>query len=878
MTNTDAGLRSNISMLGQLLGSTIKKHLGDEFLDKIELIRTLSKSSRTGNEDDRVLLVETLQNLSDEELVPVSRAFSHFLNLANIAEQYHTISRYCDGDVCTPDPFQQLVGKLQGAGISNEQVREAAEALSIELVLTAHPTEISRRTLIHKHALINHCLEELELTDLTERERQILLHRVEELVSQAWHTNEIRQQRPTPVDEARWGFAVIEHSLWQAVPEYFRQLDKRLRDSFGFGVPLNAVPVKVASWMGGDRDGNPFVTAKVSTRVLLTSRRVATGLYLSDIQELTSELSMTDASDELLAHTENSLEPYRFLLRKLRSDLQETLQSLVAQLSNEDTEARELITTEAQLREPLELCYRSLKACGMDIIADGLLLDVLRRLSCFGLNLVRLDFRQDGERHTEVFSELTRHLGLGDYAEWSEEQRQAFLLQELANKRPLFPKQWDASDNVREVLDTCAVIAVQRQEAVGTYIISMASQPSDVLAVQLLLKDAGCQFRMPVAPLFETLDDLNGGAATMQNLLSIDWYRDYIGGHQEVMIGYSDSAKDASVLAAAWAQYRAQEELVEICESHDVSLTLFHGRGGTVGRGGAPAHAALLSQPPRSLKGGLRVTEQGEMIRFKFGLPKVALNSLNLYTTAILEANLLPPVEPKAAWRDVMDQLAEDSCNDYRGFVRGHESFVPYFRAATPEQELGKLPLGSRPAKRRADGGVESLRAIPWIFAWSQNRLMLPAWLGSGRAFTRAIDAGARETMQEMQSWPFFRTRLQMLEMVFTKADSWLSEYYDTCLVPEELWPLGQELRDRLSESVAVVLDLTQEHHLMENEPRSMESIRLRNPYTDPLNLLQAELLRRSRANAQAGELHPEVEQALMVTIAGVAAGMRNTG
>ena len=379
-----------------------------------------------------------------------------------------------------------------------------------------------------------------------------------------------------------------------------------------------------------------------------------------------------------------------------------------------------------------------------------------------------------------------------------------------------------------------------------------------------------------MAPLFETLDDLNNANDVMTQLLNIDWYRGFIQGKQMVMIGYSDSAKDAGVMAASWAQYRAQDALIKTCEKAGVALTLFHGRGGSIGRGGAPAHAALLSQPPGSLKGGLRVTEQGEMIRFKFGLPEVTISSLALYAGAVLEANLLPPPEPKPEWRTLMDELSETSCNMYRGYVRENPEFVPYFRAATPEQELGKLPLGSRPAKRRPNGGVESLRAIPWIFAWTQNRLMLPAWLGAGAGLQEAVKAGKQDQLEAMcHNWPFFSTRIAMLEMVFAKADLWLAEYYDQRLVDKSLWPLGKQLREQLENDIKVVLTIANDDHLMADLPWIAESIALRNVYTDPLNVLQAELLHRSRQQEQPDA---RVEQALMVTIAGVAAGMRNTG
>lgn len=544
------------------------------------------------------------------------------------------------------------------------------------------------------------------------------MRRLRQLVAQAWHTDEIRKYRPTPVDEAKWGFAVVENSLWEGVPAFLRELNEQVEETFGIKLPVDFVPVQFTSWMGGDRDGNPNVTAAITRHVMQLSRWKATDLFLRDIGVLISELSMSECSQEVaeLSGDPEALEPYRVILKRLRSQLMSTQAYLERRLKGERLpRPADLLVSNAQLWDPLFAIYQSLQQCGMGIIANGQLLDTLRRVKCFGVPLVRIDVRQESTRHTEAIAEITRYLGLGDYESWSEADKQAFLIRELNSKRPLLPRSWEPSDETREVLETCKVVAEAPQGSIAAYVISMAKTPSDVLAVHLLLKEAGIPFAMPVAPLFETLDDLNNANDVMSKLLNIDWYRGFIQGKQMVMIGYSDSAKDAGVMAASWAQYQAQDALIKTCEKAGVSLTLFHGRGGTIGRGGAPAHAALLSQPPGSLKGGLRVTEQGEMIRFKYGLPEVTIASLSLYTGAILEANLMPPPEPKPEWRNIMNQLSADSCAMYRGYVRENKDFVPYFRSATPEQELGKLPLGSRPAKRRPTGGVESLRAIPWI-------------------------------------------------------------------------------------------------------------------------------------------------------------------
>ncbi|USD41352.1 phosphoenolpyruvate carboxylase [Vibrio sp. SCSIO 43135] len=877
MNEKYSALRSNVSMLGHLLGNTIKDAHGDVLLEKVETIRKLSKSALAGNQQDRDSLIEEIKSLPNEQLTPVAHAFNQFLNLTNMAEQYHTISRHCDANVCEPDALNTLFSKLSQQDISKLDTAQAVRDLNIELVLTAHPTEITRRTMIHKLVKINKCLSKLELGDLSEKERRKTERRLEQLIAQSWHSDTIRKQRPTPLDEAKWGFAVVENSLWEAVPDFLRELDQRLEGYLGEGLPIDARPVHFSSWMGGDRDGNPFVTHTITREVMLLSRWKAADLYLNDINELVSELSMTQCNDAVRALAgEDEHEPYRAVLKELRALLTETKDILDAKIHGQKLAVKAPLQKIEQLWEPLYACYQSLHECGMGIIADGSLLDTLRRIKAFGVHLVRLDIRQESTRHSDVLSELTRYLGIGDYDQWSEQDKVAFLTNELASKRPLLPRDWEPSEAVKEVLDTCKIVAAQPREAFGAYVISMARTASDVLAVHLLLQESGCPYRMDVCPLFETLDDLNNAESVVKQLMGIDLYRGFIQNHQMVMIGYSDSAKDAGVMSAGWAQYHAMESLVKVAEEEGVELTLFHGRGGTIGRGGAPAHAALLSQPPKSLKGGLRVTEQGEMIRFKLGLPEVAVNSFSLYASAILEANLLPPPEPKQEWRDLMNVLSEVSCESYRSVVRGEADFVPYFRQATPELELGKLPLGSRPAKRNPKGGVESLRAIPWIFSWSQNRLVLPAWLGAGEAIQYSVDKGHQALLEEMcREWPFFSTRLGMLEMVYTKCNMEISRYYDERLVDEPLLPLGDRLRDQLQKDIKAVLNVENNENLMQSDPWGLESIRLRNIYVEPLNMLQAELLYRTRQNEESS---PELEEALMVTIAGIAAGMRNTG
>lgn len=879
MSELHPALRDNVRLLGALLGESIENHLGSDFLEKIEHIRKTAKAGRKAGKQESDSLPELLSSLKDEELLPVTRAFNQFLNLANLAEQYHGIRRAKTDDPrdTVIEEMQSLFERLKAEGITSEEMNGLLKRLRIEFVLTAHPTEVTRRTLIMKYDQMAGCLRELDHDDLNEREIKSIKQRLKALVAQAWHTDEIRKDRPTPQDEAKWGFAVIENSLWQALPRFLADFDEALYSAFKINLPLASAPIVISSWMGGDRDGNPNVTAEVTRQVFHLSRWMAADLYIRDLDGIRAEFSMAEASKELEVRADNSPEPYRKILADVRNKLMATRKWCEQSMDKAVPMPENALVDNQELLDVLVLCYESLCANNMGMIANGRLKDFIRRVKCFGLELVKLDIRQESSRHAQVFSELTEYLELGSYKSWTEMEKQAFLLKELASKRPLIPQDWPVSELSREVIDTCKVVASQPISALGSYVISMAGQPSDVLAVLLLLQEAGVKHPMRVVPLFETLEDLRNAESCIDQLLSVTWYKEHIQGEQEVMIGYSDSAKDAGQMMAAWAQYQAQERLVSLAQRHGVQLTLFHGRGGTVGRGGGPANKAILSQPPGSVNGTFRITEQGEMIRFKFGLPDIAVQSMTLYASAVIEASLLPPPEPEPHWREMMGKLTDISLSSYREMVRENPDFVRYFRLATPEQELGKLALGSRPAKRKASGGVESLRAIPWIFAWTQMRLMLPAWLGADEALSALSSEQDVKVLREMiEKWPFFGTHLDMLEMVLSKADPYISRFYEQRLVPEELQLLGDSLRSRLQKALSVVNRIKGQEELLASNPVFKHSMTVRNPYTDPLHFIQAELLYRDRHNP--AENTSDVEQALKVTMAGIAAGMRNTG
>ncbi len=888
-----APLREDVRLLGNLLGETLKEQAGQDLFNQVEQIRALSKGARDGQVEAERELEKLLSSLGDEEILPLTRAFTHFLNFSNIAEQYHVVrsrrQSEFDESLPSPNPLDHLFEKFKQHQISAETLYKQVCELKIELVLTAHPTEVSRRTLIQKYDGINDCLHKFDQQKLTPHERQTVLDDLKQLICSAWQTDEIRQNKPTPIDEAKWGFTTIEQTLWNAVPKFVRELNGMVQDQCGKSLPLTIAPVRFASWMGGDRDGNPNVTHNVTQEVLWLSRWQASELYLRDIEDLRWELSIQQCSDELKqALGKNHAEPYREYLRDTRERLKATRHWLSEKLAGRDADNSRVIQSKEELLQPLLLCYRSLIDCNLPEIANGKLLDYIHRVNCFGIELLKLDIRQESGRHRQAISAITEYLGLGNFETWTEQARQNFLLQELQSKRPLLPKYLNEPagsliehPDVQEVFATMRTLAKQPQESLGAYIISMAEYPSDVLAVLLLQKEADIKHSLRVVPLFETLKDLDGAASTMNTLFGMHWYKQHIQGKHEVMIGYSDSAKDAGFMSANWAQYRAQEELTAVAQTHGVQLTLFHGRGGSISRGGAPTQQALFSQPPGSISGAIRVTEQGEMIRFKFGLEGIALQNLEVYTAATLEATLLPPPVPKDEWRALMDEMTDLSVQVYRQTVRENPHFVKYLRTVTPELELQMLPLGSRPAKRKVSGGIESLRAIPWVFAWTQIRLMLPAWLGTGAAINQVIANDQKGLLDEMlQEWPYFQTLIDMLEMVLSKADGHVALYYEAHLTDDEdLKVLGEQLRQRLKDAVKTLLALKGESKLLSSNEVLDQSMKVRKPYLLPLHLLQAELMKRRRLymNEKQAENTP-VDHALMVTIAGIAAGLRNTG
>jgi phosphoenolpyruvate carboxylase len=898
-------LRDDVRLLGGLLGETLRRQEGQRLYERVERVRTSAKRTRHSGGDQTPAdgfeaLGNELRAMPVDAAIPLARAFAHFLNLANIAEQHHRVRRRRDYQRdprarAQPGSLEETLPRLLAAGVSRDALHETVCALRIGLVITAHPTEIMRRTLQHKYNRIAAALADLDRPDLTPVERETLMETLRREIAAAWETEEVRRERPSPLDEVRSALTVFEETLWDALPQFLRSLDRTLRLETGRPLPLDASPIQFGSWIGGDRDGNPSVTPEVTRRACLMARWTALSLYTKEIEALRFELSMTDATPQLRALAADAHEPYRAVLRDLQQRLSATRLRVERSLAVDggDPATEERYETAAEFLAPLRLCYDSLHATGNGIVADGALADVIRRVATFGLTLVRLDIRQEADRHTEALDAITRHAGAGEYATWPEDRRVRFLIDALTSDRPLEMAGFQPSAPVRDVLETVRQAGAIHPESLGAYVITMAGRPSDILAVELLQRLGGVNPPLRVVPLFETARDLAAGAGVITTLLSIPWYRDRVlrsEKRQEVMVGYSDSAKDVGRVAAAWELYKAQEAIVAACRDQRMPVTLFHGRGGSVGRGGGPTYLAIQSQPPGSVDGTLRVTEQGEMIQAKFGLSGIALRTLEVYTSATLEATLATPEPARAEWRETMERLSGSARAAFRSTVYDNPQFPDYFRYATPETELDAMHIGSRPARRKASAGVQTLRAIPWQFAWTQTRLLLASWLGVEEILREGLSPEDRAMCSEMyRDWPFFRSTLDLMEMALAKADAGIAAHYDRHLVPPHLQDLGAELRHRLTRAIDTVLAITGHRQLLEENPVLRRSIDVRNPYVDPINLLQVELLRRLRAteDPQEGEPPPSggddsqtsaLRRALLVTINGIAAGLRNTG
>ena len=881
-------LREDIKLLGAFLGKVIKDQEGIVFYKIVEKLRLLSKNTLLDRNKSKVFskVSKEIKKLNPKNTYRLTRAFSHILNLMNLAESLDASRKLNEYE----NPYfknknqnifiEDIIKNLfKNKSISNNKIYEQASNLNIGIVLTAHPTEVKRRTLIQKYANLINLMEQRHLykkypSKIIEIDRKIYTE-----ITVIWKTDELKRSKPSPLDEAKWGLAVIEDSLWDTIPKVYKRLNDIFRKNLGKDLPRGYSPIKFGSWMGGDRDGNPNVTADVTKKVILFSRWQAAKLYEKEFTKLIQDLSMKECSPKIKKISGDSFEPYRVYLRPIRDKIRLTYQLIEKHLNNNELlDEKKLLQDKNEILQPLRDIRESLNLNRGQHIANADLLDLIRRVRCFGISLARLDIRQESSRHTKLVSDVLNIKLKTDFISLSENKK-INLLNKLIKQKKYFLDKLNIKDKENiEVWNTFKQISEEPEQCMGAYVISMTSKASDILSVYFLQIQARTKKLLRVVPLFETLDDLKNAKDVMENLFKLPWYRKLIKNKQEVMIGYSDSSKDAGKLSASWHQYKLQEELRNLAKKYRIDLIFFHGRGGSAGRGGGPIQATLKSQPANTVNGKIRITDQGEVIQQKYGYKPLAEYNLCSYIGAVMDASLNPPPKSKKNWRFLIEKMSEISTSAYRKNLNQSEDFIRYFKTVTPHKSLGKLAIGSRPTKRKNIDNIQGLRAIPWVFAWTQIRLMLPAWLGTTEALRYGSIKKYSKTLTDMErNWPYFVSTMDILDMVITKVDPEISIIYENNLADSALKRIGKKLRFQFSTLVKLHKKITPKDVVKERK-EFRKSLFIRNNYTETLNILQANIMNKINNIINKKLDKKFLEDALMTSIAGISAAMKNTG
>ncbi|MGH2840231.1 MAG: phosphoenolpyruvate carboxylase [Solirubrobacteraceae bacterium] len=897
------------ALLGGILDEVIEAVEGPQALELHRRAVELGERSRSGDGEAAEELAQLVAGLDLADLVLLIRMLTRWFQLMNLAEDNGRIRRIRALDEA-PEPrrggLHEAISQLAADGTSATELHDTLAGAEVRLVMTAHPTEARRRTTVSKLSRIFALLRSLDERRPSVGEQEQMRRRIAAAVQEMWSTDELRATSTTVLDEVKAGLVYFTSTLADVVPAVYRDLEAAIAESYP-GTDVRVPPLLTfGSWMGGDRDGNPFVTPAMTAgalgimketcltylqdavfglaeRASLSSRIAGEPEELRELLERLDEI-FGDFAAEL--HARHPEEPYRRLFKLLAERVRATRKGLAGGYARP-----------AELLEDLHTAARSLERQGASFVAADALRDVIRQVEVFGFHFARLDVRQHADVHRAAVDEILSELGLQEgYAELPEAERIAVLTREIAARRPLIPLDISGfSESTREAVETFRTVhELQRDEhaeAIGSYIVSGTSGPADLLEVLLLMKEAGLSraggldARLRIVPLFESGETLVESGQTMRTLLANPVYRAALDscGEQEVMLGYSDSNKDVGYVASGWHVYRAQLELAEVMREHGVRWQFFHGRGGAVGRGGGPSYTAVRAQPPGTVAGRLKVTEQGEMLSAKFSVTQVAQRELELTTSATLVSTLdraaARQPDRLARFEAVVAEMAALSTQTYRGLVYGDPDFAAFFHATTPVREVSRLQLGSRPAKRRESARIEDFRAIPWVFSWTQNRAVLPAWYGLGTALRAAREGHGVELLREMErDWPFFAALISNAEMACVKADPDIARRY------AELYA-DEEARERIWGAIAAEFDLTlreigavrAEEQLLDREPILQRALARRNVFIDPLSFVQLELLRRLRAEG-ADPDDPELVRASLLAINGIAGAMRNTG
>ncbi|WP_305789950.1 phosphoenolpyruvate carboxylase [Symbioplanes lichenis] len=918
----DAALRQDIRRIGKLLGETLARQEGTPLLDLVEEVRALVRT-------DAPAAADRLAAMDVTTGTKLARAFSTYFHLANITEQVHRSRDLRRRRARDGGWLDQAAKRIAEKGIPADEVAAAARRLAVRPVFTAHPTEAARRSILSKLRGLADALDGeasaailYGASDTTASTR-----RFAELIDLLWQTDELRLDRPDPTDEARNAVYYLKDLYAEAAPQVLDDLAETLRQ-LGVETAPTARPLTFGSWIGGDRDGNPFVTPAVTRDVLIIQHEHGIQATELAMDELIDELSVSrrlrgvslDLSASLAQDLEklpevsgrfrrvNAEEPYRLKARCIKAKLANTRKRLSSNTPH--VPGRDYLGSD-ELIADLELIRASLARNSGQLTAVGSVASVIRTASAFGLQLATLDVREHAEKHHEVLTQLYAQVGeVDDYTALSREERTKLLSAELTGRRPLAAADAPLTESARKTFDVFHTIRESQDrfgaEVIESYIISMTLGVDDVLAAAVLAREAGLidvhtpRARIGIVPLLETPAELDAGGDLLDEMLSLPAYRDIVrarGDVQEIMLGYSDSNKDGGITTSQWSIHKAQRALRDVAARHGVRLRLFHGRGGTVGRGGGPTHEAILAQPYGTLDGAIKVTEQGEVISDKYTLPALARENLELTVAAVLQATLLH-TEPQvdlanlARWDKVMDTASAAAFRQYRTLVENPD-LPAYFWAATPTELLGALNIGSRPSKRpNADAGLGGLRAIPWVFGWTQTRQIVPGWFGVGTGLAAVREEHDVEVLREMyRDWQFFRTFISNVEMMLTKTDLTIARRYVETLVPAELHPIFTMIEQEYAKTVEQVLAITGAEKLLESQAELSRTLDVRDTYLQPLHHLQVALLRQYRAlgdvdrqlaTAPGSRRVPSdsaaLERALLTTVNGIAAGMRNTG
>ncbi len=900
-------ISQTIHLLGDLLGQVISELESPHIFEIEERIRALAKARRSGDLSSAESLQKEVSSLKTEEARAVAASFAAYFDLVNRAEENQRVTALRQReDEKYPEPISESIGAaiaaLKERGLSHGQVEDLLKNLSIELVLTAHPTEARRRTVLSRMERITEIINQLSTGPLSAREQDHAIHSLLNEISVLWLTDRARAAKLSVTDEVRTGLYFVDSFFWDTIPAIYEDLENALERYYP-GLHAPEAWFKLASWIGGDRDGNPNVTSEVTAETLRLHRGLAVENHRKSFQELARHLSVSsnripppqDLIDWIekrrpfpphISYIEQryATEPYRLVLSLLASDL--------ADASREDMKAHLLQSYSHRARlelndltQPLEIIASAMPA---KLALDDLL-EVQRKLKIFGLHAAKLDLRVDSNSLNAALGEILRALNIeADFENLPADSRTELLMRLLKEPAPHLSHHPGVTSATAETWSLFQLIGrtyeVYGYELLGPFIISMTHSASDVLTVLLLARWAGCKTIPQITPLFESVPDLKDAPRILELLFASEIYREHLITHKDeqmVMIGYSDSNKDGGYLMANWSLYEAQEEITRVAQKHNIKLTIFHGRGGTIARGGGPANSAIRAQPAGSINGRFRLTEQGEIIALRYSNPKLAHRHLEQIVSAVILASAplqSQPVPENSAWRMAMTHMSTVAQHVYRKLVYESPGFIEFWQSATPLDQIKHLQIGSRPSARLQSGAVNQIRAIPWVFSWMQSRFNLPGWYSLGSGLAAITDQALLRDMYA--DWPFFKTLLANTEMSLLKADMDISALY-VDLVPDRKLAneIFSSIRSEYERTQEAVLSISGHSTLLELEPATRQAVQLRNPYVDPLNYIQVETLRRLRAlpdqeSAEAESLH----EVMAITINGIASGLRNTG